>query len=311
MLKRFTDRARLAVVLAEEEARRLDHNWIGTEHLLLGLLRQGDSVAAQALESLGVSLDAVRQQVEEITGRGQQVPSEVIPFTPRAKKVLELSLRESVQLGQNYIGPEHILLGLLREGDGVAPQVLVKLGTDLNRVREQVIQLISGQQPQRVRAMRVRPREAADLPAARAFLAGHNSVRVARLGELLEPVDHPALLAEVGGMILGMLTYVPDPDWEQCEVLTLHVTRQWHGVGTALLEAVEQLAAGHGCARLWLITTNDNVDALRFYQRRGFQLAALHRHAVDDSRSRLKPEIPVAGAYGIPMRDEIELEKRP
>ena len=158
--------------------------------------------------------------------------------------------------------------------------------------------------------MKVRPREAADRPAALAFLARHNIARVARLGELLEPLDHPALLAEADGEILGMLTYVPDPGWEQCEVLTLHATEQWHGVGTALIEAVEHLAAGHGCARLWLITTNDNVDALRFYQRRGFQLAAVHRRAVDDSR-RLKPEIPVAGAYGIPMRDEIELEKRP
>lgn len=159
--------------------------------------------------------------------------------------------------------------------------------------------------------MKVRPREAADRPAALAFLARHNSARVARLGELLEPLDHRALLAEADGEMLGMLTYVPDPGWEQCEVLTLHATEQWHGVGTALIDAVEQLAAGHGCARLWLITTNDNVDALRFYQRRGFQLAAIHRRAVDDSRSRLKPEIPVAGAYGIPMRDEIELEKRP
>jgi GNAT superfamily N-acetyltransferase len=130
-------------------------------------------------------------------------------------------------------------------------------------------------------------------------------------GELFEPLDYPALLAEADGAILGMLTYVPDPGWEQCEVLTLHATEQWHGVSTALNEAVAHLAAGHGCARLGLISTNDNVDALRFYQRRGFQLAAIHRRAVDDSRSGLKPEIPVAGAYGIPMRDEIELEKRP
>jgi GNAT superfamily N-acetyltransferase len=310
MLKRFTDRARLVVVLAEEEARTLGHDWIGTEHLLLGLLRQGDSVAVQALVSLGISLQAVRQEVEEITGPVLRVPSEVISFTPRSKKVLELSLRESQQLDQNYIGPEHILLGLLREGDGVAPQVLVKLGADLNRVRQQVIQLISGQQSQPVGAMTVRPREAADLPAAEVFLAEHDSGRVARLRELLEPLDHPALLAEAGGGMLGMLTYVPGPGWEQCEVLTLHVTGQWQGVGTALIKAVEQLAAGHGCARLWLITTNDNVDALRFYQRRGFELAAIHRHAVDDSRSRLKPEIPVTGAYGIPVRDEIELEKR-
>ena len=144
MLERFTDRARRVVKLAEEEARRLDHNYIGTEHLLLGLIREGEGVAAKALESLGISLDAVRQQVEEIIGRGQQAPFDVIPFTPRSKKVLELSLRESQQLGHNYIGTEHILLGLIREGDGVAAQVLVKLGADLNRVRQQVIQLLHG-----------------------------------------------------------------------------------------------------------------------------------------------------------------------
>ncbi len=160
--------------------------------------------------------------------------------------------------------------------------------------------------------MKVRPREAADQAAAQAFLARHNSVRAARLGELVHPLDHPALLAEADdGHLLGVLTYVPEPGWEQCEVLTLHTAEQWHGTGTALIEAVEQLAAQHGCARLWVITTNDNVDALRFYQRRGFCLAAVHRGAVDDSRSRLKPEIPVVGAYGIPIRDEIELEKRP
>jgi len=130
MFERFTDRARRAVALAQEEAKRLDHNYIGNEHILLGLIREGDGVAAKALESLGISLDAVRQEVEEIIGRGQQTPSEHIPFTPRAKKVLELSLRESKQLGHNYIGTEHILLGLLREGDGVAAQVLVKLGAD-------------------------------------------------------------------------------------------------------------------------------------------------------------------------------------
>jgi ATP-dependent Clp protease ATP-binding subunit ClpA len=148
MLERFTDRARRVVKLAEEEARRFDHNYIGTEHILLGLIREGEGVAAKALESLGISLDAVRQQVEEIIGQGQQAPFDVIPFTPRSKKVLELSLRESQQLGHNYIGTEHILLGLIREGDGVAAQVLVKLGADLNRVRQQVIQLIAApQQP--------------------------------------------------------------------------------------------------------------------------------------------------------------------
>ncbi|HZA27914.1 MAG TPA: ATP-dependent Clp protease ATP-binding subunit [Actinomycetota bacterium] len=144
MFERFTDRARRVVVLAQEEARMLNHNYIGTEHILLGLIHEGEGVAAKALESLGISLEAVRQQVEEIIGQGQSAPTGHIPFTPRAKKVLELSLREALQLGHNYIGTEHILLGLIREGEGVAAQVLQKLGADLNRVRQQVIQLLSG-----------------------------------------------------------------------------------------------------------------------------------------------------------------------
>ncbi|ASN40798.1 MAG: ATP-dependent Clp protease ATP-binding subunit [Paeniglutamicibacter terrestris] len=146
MFERFTDRARRVVVLAQEEARMLNHNYIGTEHVLLGLIHEGEGVAAKALESLNISLGAVREQVQEIIGQGQQAPSGHIPFTPRAKKVLELSLREALQLGHNYIGTEHILLGLIREGEGVAAQVLVKLGADLSRVRQQVIQLLSGYQ---------------------------------------------------------------------------------------------------------------------------------------------------------------------
>jgi len=155
MFERFTDRARRVVVLAQEEARMLNHNYIGTEHILLGLIHEGEGVAARALESLGISLEAVRQQVEEIIGQGQQAPAGHIPFTPRAKKVLELSLREALQLGHNYIGTEHILLGLIREGEGVAAQVLVRLGADLSRVREQVIQLLhrsGGQEPVTARA---------------------------------------------------------------------------------------------------------------------------------------------------------------
>src|SRR5213594_1992965 len=144
MFERFTDRARRVVVLAQEEARMLNHNYIGTEHILLGLIHEGEGVAAKALESLNISLEAVRSQVEEIIGQGQAAPTGHIPFTPRAKKVLELSLREALQLGHNYIGTEHILLGLIREGEGVAAQVLQKLGADLNRVRQQVIQLLQG-----------------------------------------------------------------------------------------------------------------------------------------------------------------------
>ncbi len=144
MFERFTDRARRVVVLAQEEARILNHNYIGTEHILLGLLNEGEGIAAKALESLGISLVAVREQVVEIIGQGQQAPTGHIPFTPRAKKVLELSLREALQLGHNYIGTEHILLGLIREGEGVAAQVLQKLGAELQKVRQQVIQLLAG-----------------------------------------------------------------------------------------------------------------------------------------------------------------------
>ena len=146
MFERFTDRARRVVVLAQEEARLLNHNYIGTEHILLGLIHEGEGVAARALESMGISLESVRSQVVEIIGQGAQAPTGHIPFTPRAKKVLELSLREALQLGHNYIGTEHILLGLIREGEGVAAQVLQKLGAELHKVRQTVIQLLSGSQ---------------------------------------------------------------------------------------------------------------------------------------------------------------------
>jgi hypothetical protein len=144
VFERFTDRARRVVVLAQEESRLLNHNYIGTEHILLGLIDEGEGVAARALESLEISLEDVRAQVQEIIGHGGEAPEGHIPFTPRAKKVLELSLREGMQLGHNYIGTEHILLGLIREGDGVAAQVLVKLGADLSSVRQRVIQLLPG-----------------------------------------------------------------------------------------------------------------------------------------------------------------------
>jgi ATP-dependent Clp protease ATP-binding subunit ClpC len=146
LFERFTDRARRVVVLAQEEARLLNHNYIGTEHILLGLIHEGEGVAARALESMDINLESVRSQVVEIIGQGSQAPSGHIPFTPRAKKVLELSLREALQLGHNYIGTEHILLGLIREGEGVAAQVLVKLGAELTKVRQTVIQLLSGVQ---------------------------------------------------------------------------------------------------------------------------------------------------------------------
>jgi hypothetical protein len=170
MFERFTDRARRVVVLAQEEARMLNHNYIGTEHILLGLIREREGVGARALESLGISLDAVRLQVEGIIGRGQEAPSGHIPFTPRAKKVLELSLREAVQLGHNYIGTEHILLGLIREGDGVAAQVLVRLGAALDRVRQQVIHLLHGRHAEEPAPTGPAVRELRLLPAVQARL---------------------------------------------------------------------------------------------------------------------------------------------
>jgi len=161
VFERFTDRARRVVVFAQEEARMLDHNYIGTEHLLLGLIQEGEGVAARALDAMGISLEDARRDVEEIIGKGQDVPIGHIPFTPRAKKVLELALREALQLGHNYIGTEHILLGLVREGEGVAAQVLQKRGADLARVRETVVELLpgssesAGRSPRRRRGRRI------------------------------------------------------------------------------------------------------------------------------------------------------------
>jgi GNAT superfamily N-acetyltransferase len=155
--------------------------------------------------------------------------------------------------------------------------------------------------------MKVRPRVAADISPVTAFFAEHGMERGARLGELLDPLHYPALIAEEDGRLLGVLTYIIRGD--ECEVFTIHTSEQWRGTGTALMSEVEDIARQQGCTRTWLITTNDNLDALRFYQRQGFRLAALHRGAVDYSRTHLKPEIPELGDYSIPIRDEIELEK--
>jgi ATP-dependent Clp protease ATP-binding subunit ClpC len=146
VFERFTDRARRVLTLAQEEARQLNHSFIGTEHILLGLIHEGDGVGAQALRSLGISSQVVRDKVQEIVGTAGTVADGSPPFTPRAKKVLELALREALQLNHSYIGTEHILLGLVREGEGVAATVLVSLGADLPRVRQEVNSLMSGGQ---------------------------------------------------------------------------------------------------------------------------------------------------------------------
>ena len=197
MFERFTDRARRVVVFAQEEARSLKHNYIGTEHILLGLLREEEGVGARALESLDIHLDAVRARVAEIVGEGQVAPSAHIPFTPRAKKVLELSLREALQLGHNYIGTEHILLGLIREGEGVAAQVLEMLGADLEGVRGSVLELLEGyvapepgtatyeelEEPKQRRGFRSRPRmrmrgaDGPHCPSCHVLLEGSTAVK--------------------------------------------------------------------------------------------------------------------------------------
>ncbi len=178
MFERFTDRARRVVVLAQEEARRLDHNYIGTEHILLGLLRDGEGVAVEALDGLGISLEETRAKVEEIIGRGSDQPSGHIPFTPRAKKVLELSLREALELGTDYIGTEHILLGLIREGQGVAAQVLVDLGAGLDQTREKVLELIRG-------------------GGAEGEPASELEARLTRMGPEVRVVGSPAQVSEI------------------------------------------------------------------------------------------------------------------
>ena len=217
MFERFTDRARRVVVLAQEEARLLDHNYIGTEHILLGLVREGEGVAARALESLHISLATVRGDIESTVGKGEATPAGHIPFTPRAKKVLELSLREALQLGHNYIGTEHILLGLVREGEGVAARVLQKQGADLDRVRQTVIQLLSGYVAEPVAAPGAESRPSAER-AGRAVTPGE----VRRAQALLSstkgnPEDYPlcpncsASLAENASVKTRELTPEDEP----------------------------------------------------------------------------------------------------
>jgi ATP-dependent Clp protease ATP-binding subunit ClpC len=193
MFEKFSDRARRVVVLSQEEARLLNHNYIGTEHILLGLVHEDEGVAARALRSLNVRLDAVRGEVEEIIGQGGSPPSDHIPFTPRAKKVLELSLREAIQLGHNYIGTEHILLGLVREGEGVACEVLVKLGADLPKVRARVLQLVAESSGQGTGGWIFRPSSelTAVLDEAHRVAEARGEAEVMPIHLFLAAVEHP------------------------------------------------------------------------------------------------------------------------
>ena len=188
MFERFTDRARRVVILAQDEARAMNHNYVGTEHILLGLIHEGEGVAAKALGQLGITLDAARAEVEEIIGKGPQAPAGHIPFTSRAKRVLELSLREALQLNHPYIGTEHILLGLLREGEGVASQVLIKMGADLGQVRETVLSLLSGFQQTKQAAMAGAPERTVNTTGSKILdQFGRNLTQAAREGKL-DPV---------------------------------------------------------------------------------------------------------------------------
>ncbi len=211
MFERFTDRGRRVLVLAQEEARLLNHNFIGTEHILLGLIHEGEGVGAKALESVGISLDAVRTMVTETVGSSGASPSGSPPFTPRAKKVLELSLREALQLGHNYIGTEHLLLGLLREGEGVAATVLGHLGADLARVRQTVISLLSGYQGSPLTAATVGGSvEKADIPVGPAVLLGWDDAKELLLaGPLL--ADARTERSELDGIEYETCTYHPRP----------------------------------------------------------------------------------------------------
>ena len=193
MFEKFSNQGRRVIVLSQEEARLLNHDYIGTEHILLGLVHEDEGVAAKALESLGISLDDVRHEVEELVDQGGSRPSGHIPFTPRAKKVLELSLREALQLGHSYIGTEHILLGLVREGEGVACQALVKLGANLPTVRARVLQLVADGTVEGAagRMPSLSPELVAVLDEARRAAEATGEAQVMPIHLFLAAVEHP------------------------------------------------------------------------------------------------------------------------
>jgi ATP-dependent Clp protease ATP-binding subunit ClpC len=273
MFEMFTDRARRVVVLAQEEARMLNHNYIGTEHLLLGLGHEGDGVAAQALESLGIRQEAVRQQVEQIVGRGQHAPAGHIPFTPRAKKVLELAKRESDHLDDGFIGTEHLLLALIREGGGVACQVLVQLGADLDRVRQQVVLLL----PDRTERGPARP---ASRMGKRARSRAINDI-LARLGV----VEHRLAGLE---RWVGMTPSLDDLDRE-----IAHVRRQKESAidsqdfesAATLRDKEKELIAGQASREKEWATTGDRLSVAEELARVNAELerlrAILRQHGID------------------------------
>jgi len=302
VFERFTDRARRVVVLAQGEARLLDHNYIGTEHLLLGLIAEGEGVGARALQALDVSLPSIRAQIEEIIGRGQTQPTGHIPFTPRAKKVLELSLREALQLGHNYIGTEHLLLGLVREGEGVAAQVLGNLGVELDDVRTVVMTTLSVPQiPQRAVDLRMMlPDEfvtylewAIDDYAAELERNGKAVGEAAKvtssasfdsvLPDGLTTQGHVLLVAADpdDGQRVGVLWFGPstdDPAMAWVYDITVDEERRRQGWGRAIMRAFEGEARARGFARAGLNVYGDNHVARRLYESLGYVETARQLH---------------------------------
>ncbi|HLN06922.1 MAG TPA: Clp protease N-terminal domain-containing protein [Acidimicrobiales bacterium] len=223
IFERFTDRARRVLVLAQEEARLLNHGYIGTEHILLGLIHEGDGLAAKTLESLDISLEAVRSRVEERIGPPQAAPTGSPPFTPRAKKVLELSLREALQMGHNYIGTEHLLLGLVREGEGVGAQVLVSLGVELPRVRQQVIELLTGYQgrtPAPRGGIGRHPQARIEIPAVP--VGREWTAQVVRTGR--RPDDYERGYAELAGLVEGFGLVLDDLEASEITLTSIETT---------------------------------------------------------------------------------------
>jgi ribosomal protein S18 acetylase RimI-like enzyme len=295
VFERFTDRARRVIVLAQAEARLLDHNNIGTEHLLLGLISEGEGIGAQALRNLDVSLGEVRARVEQTTGRGEGVPTGNIPFTPRAKKVLELALRESHGLGHNYIGTEHILLGLVREGEGVAAQVLTSSGIRLDDVRSTVTALLGGTQPSPPRSVTLRAMLPVEFDEYLGWVVDDYAAELERNGKavgdaamdasrasfsslLPDGVDTPGQVLLIAsdpeeGVRVGVLWFGPstdDPTMAWINDITVDEEERGHGWGRAILRAFEGEARARGFARVGLNVYADNHVARRLYESLGY-----------------------------------------
>ena len=303
MFERFTQSARRVIVLAQQEAALLDHNYIGTEHLLLGLIAEGEGVGVRALEALDISLPSVRAQVEGIIGRGQTTVTGHIPFTPRAKKVLELSLLEARELGDQHIGSEHLLLGLVREGEGVAAQVLGRLGVDLDGVRPAVIAVLSGQKAVPRRTTVLRPMLPDEFEAYLAWAVDDYAAELERNGKAtgeaakvtsrasfdsalpdgLATQGHDLLVAvdPDDGQRVGVLWFGPstdDPAMAWVYDITVDEERRRQGWGRAIMRSFEGEARARGFARAGLNVYGDNHVARRLYESLGYVETARQLH---------------------------------